>query len=266
VPSATYVRKSLRDDRRAVLGWSAGLAVYVSIYVGFWAQVRDDPSFAASSANRLPEGLGEALGWTDYATATGYLDAVVFTLFAPLLLIMCAVVLGNRTIAAPEEAGRMDLLLANPVSRRRFLLERFTALALGLAAVNAAAWLMTLLLVTGLDMGIPAANVTAAWLGVYLLSLCFGTVALAAGAAVGRRGIVLATAGVLAVGTYLIRVLGMQAEAVRPLRWVSPFHYYLDADALRGGFSPGHLLALAGIVAGLVGLSVVLFDRRDLGT
>jgi ABC-2 type transport system permease protein len=266
VPSVTYVRKSLRDDRRAVLGWSAGLAVYVSIYVGFWAQVRDDPGFAASSANSIPEGLRETLGWTDYATAAGYVDAVVFTLFAPLLLIMCAVVLGNRTIAAPEEAGRLDLLLANPVSRRRFLLERFAALAVGLAAVNAAAWLMTLLLVTGLDMGIPVGNVTAAWLGVYLLSLCFGTVAVAAGAAVGRRGIVLAAAGVLAVGTYLIRVLSAQAEAVRPLRWLSPFHYYLDADALRSGLNLGYLLVLAGIVVALVALAVVLFDRRDLGT
>jgi ABC-2 type transport system permease protein len=266
VPSYSYVRKSLRDDRRAVLGWAAGVAVFVAIYASFWSQFEGDSAFAQSSVQSIPEGMRNALGWTDYATAAGYLNAVIFTLFAPLLVIMCAVVLGNRTVAVPEEAGTLDLLLANPVSRRRFLLERFAALTLGLAAVNAVALLVTILIVTGLDMGIPVGNLIAAWLGVFLLSLCFGAVALTAGSAVGRRGVVLATAGALAVGTYLIRALGIQAEAIRPLRWLSPFHYYLDADALRSGLNAGYLLVLAGIVVALVALAVVLFDRRDLGT
>ena len=46
-------------------------------------------------------------------------------------------------------------------------------------------------------------------------------------------------------------------------KW-SPFYYYLSSDPLNNGMHWGHGALLAGLTAGLVGLSILLFRRRDL--
>ena len=57
------------------------------------------------------------LGIADMLSPAGYLQATIFSLVGPLLVLMCAITLGARTIARPEEDGGMELMLANP-SRR----------------------------------------------------------------------------------------------------------------------------------------------------
>jgi ABC-2 type transport system permease protein len=93
----------------------------------------------------------------------------------------------------------------------------------------------------------------------------FGSLALAVSAFAGRRPVVLATTGSITLASYLLHALGNQLDAVRPLRWLSPFRYYLGADPLHTGFHHGYLLVLAGITVILVGVAVVAFERRDLG-
>ena len=114
-------------------------------------------------------------------------------------------------------------------------------------------------------MGVGAGNVSAASLGMLLVALCFGTVAFTVGAATGSKAAGLAVTGVLAVGTYVLNGVGGLVEGVRPLRWLSPFHYYLGGDPLHNGFQVGYLLVLVGIVAVLVAVAAVTFERRDVG-
>ena len=47
----------------------------------------------------------------------------------PLLLLIAAIGAGARATAGEEERGTLDLLLANPISRRRLVLEKLAALA-----------------------------------------------------------------------------------------------------------------------------------------
>jgi ABC-2 type transport system permease protein len=257
------VKKTLRDDRRAVLGWAAGIGVFVAVYVSFYPTFQDQTLQARQDA--VPEGFRDFMGAADFTTGAGYLQSTVYSLIPLILLVLCATLLGNNAIAGPEEAGTLDVLLANPISRRRFVLQRYAALAAGIVAVGLVPWTLVLLLEARFDMGVGATNVSAASVGMLLVALCFGTLAFAVGAATGSKAAVLAVTGVVAVGTYLINGLGGLVDGIRPLRWLSPFHYYLGSDPLHNGFHLGYLLVLVGIVVALVALAATAFERRDVG-
>ncbi len=240
---SSLIRKTVRDNRRALIGWMVGLAAVMSMYLSFYGRYRDLQEAKAAS---IPEGLRKVIGFEDIISGVGYLQATVFGLIGPLLLIMSAAIFGTRGVAGPEEAGVLDLYLANPISRRRFVLGRFLALAGSVVAVAAVPWIVSLI-------------------GLLLLALCFGMVAFTTGAVTGRRGTVLAVTGGLAVGTYVLKALSAEVAGLGWVRWLSPFHYFSGSNPLRHGFDVPYLLVLAGVSAVLLAVAVVVFDRRDVG-
>ncbi|MFI6792545.1 ABC transporter permease subunit [Nonomuraea sp. NPDC050383] len=259
--------KSLRDHLRTLVGWTIGLSAFMSMYLGIYGSIKDDPqTYSAQAMAKYPGALRDLMGGlNDIASGIGYLQSVAYQLFVPALLSACAMILANRSLAGPEEAGTLELVVTLPVSRRRLVLERFAALALGLLAVAvgtfAVAWAMT----RAVGMDVSSGRLLAAHTGVYLLALCFGTVTLAVGAATGRKAVASAVLGAWAVLGYMVVTVGRNVDAVSWLKWVSPFHYYGEGRPLYQGLPAGDYLVLAGATAVLALIAVLAFDRRDVG-
>jgi ABC-2 type transport system permease protein len=249
--------KTLRDQRRALLWWAVGLLAVIATYVLPYRQYLDQGAldFETDSA------LYQALGYD--SSPAGYLQGSLF-LIGTLLMIMAATVAGARAIAGDEEAGSLDLLLAHPVSRSRLVLERFAALTVAVALLGLVVWAGTVAAASLADMGIGTEPITAATLGLALLAVGFGTVALAAGALTGRRGLVLGITAALAVGAYLAYTVGGQVEGMDGIRKLSPFFYYLGGDPLRTGLDLGDLAVLATIPLALLAVGLWSLNRRDI--
>lgn len=256
------VRKTWRDDRRALVGWAAGVAAFTAIYTGFYPNFR---GAAQLKQEALPKGMLDFLGIADMLSPAGYLQATVFSLIGPLLVLMCAVTLTARTIARPEEDGGMELLLTVPLSRTAFAGQRLAAAASAVTAVAALPLLLLLIIVPAVDMRIPLSNVVAASAGLIALVWCFTGIAFLVGGASGRRATVLAVTGTLAVATYMANAIGGMVGSLHWLRWLSPFHYFIGTDPLHTGWHPVELLALAAVGAVTTIAGIVLFDRRDVG-
>jgi ABC-2 type transport system permease protein len=108
------------------------------------------------------------------------------------------------------------------------------------------------------------ANVAATSLLLTLLGLVFGAVAFAFGAATGRvKSAAYSTAG-LALASFLLNSFLPLNESLAGLARLSPFYYYLTSDPLVNGMHWGHAAVLTALAGGLVALSIVLFQRRDL--
>ena len=58
--------------------------------------------------------------------------------------------------------------------------------------------------------------------------------------------------------------LANMSGALSAVEWLSPFNYYLGSDPLVKGMNWGDAVALAMPVLALIGLSLVLFQRRDI--
>jgi ABC-2 type transport system permease protein len=248
--------KTLRDQRRALLWWAVGLLAVIAVYVLPYRQYLDQGALDFDTDSTLYQALGYD------SSPAGYLQGSVF-LIGTLLMIMAAAVAGARAIAGDEEAGILDLLLAHPVSRSQLVLERFAALAVTVALLGLVVWAGTVAAASLTDMGIGTEPITAATLGLALLALGFGTVALAAGALTGRRGLVLGITA-LAVGAYLAYTVGGQVKGMDGLRKLSPFFYYLGGDPLRTGLDLGDLAVLATIPLALLAVDVWSLNRRDI--
>jgi ABC-2 type transport system permease protein len=230
----------------------------IAVYIAPYQQYLDQGALNINADS----GLYQALGYDN--SPAGYLQGTLFALTGALLAIMAAVAAGARAIAGDEEAGTLELLLAHPVSRTRLVLERFAALAATTCWLGLVIWTGTVAAVNLADMDIGADRIAVTTLGLVLLALGFGTVALAVGAVIGRRGLVLGVAAALAVAAYLANAVAPQVPSLEATQKLSPFYYYLGGDPLRTGLDLGHLAVLAAIPLVLLGVAVWSLNRRDI--
>lgn len=262
----TILGKTLWEQRRAITWWGLGLFAAGAMYAPFYPSIRENAETFDRYLEALPEVFREAfLGRSgDFTSPAGYLSTELFSFFAPLLLLLFAIGAGARATAGEEERGTLDILLAAPIPRRRVVVEKFLAMLLGGAVLAALLWVSVPLVGPPFDLRVDLADLTAAVVMCDLLAMAFGGIALAIGAATGRRGLAIGVTGGLAAGSWLVDLLAPATDATAWLQYLSPLHYYLDAEPMLRGFDLGGSLVLAGIAVVSFAAAVVLFERRDL--
>lgn len=172
------LRQTLLLQRRSLAIWSTTVVLLVALYASLWPSIRDQPS-VTELMDRMPEALRSLLAAADMSTPVGYVQTELLGLTGPLLVILFAVVMGASGIAGEEDRRRLDLLLANPVSRTRVLVEKMAAMAVSTVVLVAA---MGLALVAGgvlVGLDLRVGNVAAAMLHLSLNGISVGGVAVA---------------------------------------------------------------------------------------
>ena len=258
----------VRDRRWSTLWWALGFIGLTLFTVALYPSIKDQPSVDELLAD-LPDAFRSAIGYqpsVPLSSPPGYLQARLFSTLAPLLAVVFGIGAGARAIGGSEEAGTLELLLANPVTRNRVLLERYLATfgLLGVLLMVFAAALLMLGPLFGALEGVAMADLLWACAAVYALGLLHGSLAFAIGAATGRRGPAVALATTVAVAGYLIETVLAAAGDLGIVRQLSPWHWYLDRNLLAEGTAPAAVLLPLVISAVLVAVAWAVFRRRDL--
>ena len=264
----TVAARLLRDRRRSTGWWALGLLVLVLLTVSLYPSVREQPSVDEIVAD-LPEAVRTLIGYqadVPLTSPAGYLQGRLFSTLAPVVLIVFGIGAGAQAMGGSEQAGTLEPLLANPVTRSRVLLERYAAtlaLLAGLSAFFTAA-LLALAPPFGALEGVSVAGTLGACGGAFGLALLHCSLAFAVGAATGRRSTAIAAATTFAVAGYLVQSLLGLAEVLRPLRFLTPWHPYLERNVLVDGPSALALAVPVLVSLALVGAGWAAFVRRDL--
>ena len=258
----------LRDRRRSLLWWSVGVVGLVLFTVALFPSVRGQESFE-DLANELPEALRALFSFEEavpLTSAPGYLQGRLFASMLPLLLLVFGIGLGARAIAGSEQDGTLELLLSNPVTRGAVVVQRYVALVAMIAGLSLV--FAVSLLVLGAPFGalddVSAGGLAGACVGAFGIALLHATVAFAVGAATGRRAWASAAATTLAVVGYLLQGLLALSDAVQPLRFVSPWHWYLGRNMLAHGVAPDAIVVPLLLSAVVFAAGAAAFLRRDL--
>jgi ABC-2 type transport system permease protein len=247
-----------------MLWWTLGITATIALTVAFYPSLRDDPALS-EYAKDLPESLRALFvgGELDIASPVGFLNSQVFALTAPLLLLIFAIGAGAGAVAGEEERGTLDFLLAHPLRRRDFVVQRFLGLAVLVGALAGVVLVTVAVCSWVVDLEIGFGRLLAASTSVGLLALLFGTLALAVGAVRPGRTRAIAVAAGLAVAAWLLDGLAQAVGVLDPIRPLSPYYQTLGQNPLRDGAPWTGWALLAVATALLVTCGAIGLERRD---
>ena len=116
--------KTVYDRRHGLLWWSLGIGLLTVAVLSVWPSVRDEYQ---TLVKNYPEALLAFFGIDKggVGSAAGYLQAELFGFMLPLMLIAYMIAGGSAATAGEREAGTLELLLAQPVSRTRVLVQKY---------------------------------------------------------------------------------------------------------------------------------------------
>jgi ABC-2 type transport system permease protein len=201
---------------------------------------------------------------TDVSSLVGFLHLELFSMILPALIVTFAAGMASGFTAGEESRGTIDVLLSYPVSRRRLVLEKSLAVALGSVVAAVVVWILGIGGAAASASVLPPDRLAEALFMLVLLGLAFGAVALAISAATGNRAAAIGAAVGLMVVMYLVDALASIVDGLGAVRPLSLFHYYMGNDPLRNGISLTDAGVLAAVAVVFLILSVVIFERRDL--
>jgi ABC-2 type transport system permease protein len=259
------LRRGILDHRRALVGWCAGIVGYVALIASIFPSIEGSPEL-----NQLIESYPDVLkslfgitGAGNLTSGAGFLDAELSSFMLPLLVLVLAIGSGARTFAGEEDAGRLELVLAYPVTRRSAVVMKGLAVLVEvvLACIAAVAAILLFDAIVGLDLSLG--HVAGAFVWLVALGVFYGWLALAVGAAYPSRALALGIAAGTAAVDYLIGGLHDLAGWLDPFRFISPFWLVGQSPLQQGIDLLGVVVVLAASVV-VLAVGATLVERRDL--
>jgi beta-exotoxin I transport system permease protein len=255
-------RVDLRSRRKSLVGYAVGLGLYTLVIVALYPAFKDSTSL--DKILKESPSIAALFGISGSITSPdGWTNANLYANFLPLIVLLLTIGYGASAVAGEEEAGRLDLIVSLPLSRRRIIAEKSAVMLLQAGSVCVVTY-GCMLVGRAFDLRLDAWNLATTTLGVLLLGVSFGCVALAIGAARGERGPALGITTALASAAYLISSLGPVVSWLDNWRVLSPFYWAIGNNQLNRGLGWDGLLVLGGITTAAITAAVISFERHDL--
>ncbi len=252
-------RKRLRGTTYLSLALLALAGLVLWIYPSFADSFEEDELLEA-----YPEALLQLFDVETMASLEGFLAFELYVFGWIILLGLYIAYSGAGLIADDVDRGRMDSILALPVSRARVVAERFLALGLPIVTINLVTPVALYVGAQVIDEPLSAVDL----LAVHLLSVpylfaCAG-IGLLCSVVFDRVAIAQRVALGVTFGLYLLESLLKNTDyevvgAVAPMRYYDPNEVLLESSYDLVG-----AVVLVGMTLVLVIVSQVVFTRSDV--
>lgn len=262
-------RRLLADRRINLMFWTVGVIATVAFVVLLYPSIEGKTGFE-KMVEQLPDAIKAMIGNNkkySIISPQGYLHGRLFTTLAPMLLTIFGIGLGASAIAGAENNGTLELLMANPVSRRNVASQRYLVLVgmmLWLGLVAAVTTVALAAAIGGSMAGVSAVLIVEATFGSVCLALLHASIAFGVGCIVGRRGIAVAVAAVIAVAGWLIQLITASVPNLSLLGAVSPWRWYMRKMIVVDGLNASATLLPLALCAICAVAGIIAFERRDL--
>lgn len=261
--AARVAGSDLRIRRRSTGVWFVAVVLLVAMVIGIYPSIHHNASIDSIYSDLSPTAQA-LLGGSHLTSPAGYLSTQLFAFFLPAVLLVFAVGRGAAAVAGEEEDRTLDLLLAQPVTRRALYVEKAVAVVAGVTVLTFASWLPLVVLHRSLGLDLPETHLLAVCVQMGLFCLALGLIGDAAGAAGGRRAVGISVSAAYTFVSYVIYGLSATIHWIHPLRPLTLWRWYLGDDPLTHGFDGVDVLVLVAVCVISVVVGAEAFHRRDL--
>jgi ABC-2 type transport system permease protein len=260
----TTVRYTITALRGQILGWGLGIAALGLILVSFYDIFMEQQTDLLQMIESYPPEFLAFFGGdaTTIVKPEGYLGMYGFSLL-PVIIGIFAVLAGSGLLASDEESGRLDLIVAHPVSRAGLFWGRLAAFAGATLGIVILGWLGFSVLLGGSSLDVSWGQMALPFLTVLVQALVYGTVALLLSMITPSRRLAAAGAGVVLVTSYFLSSMASMNDSLASVAKLLPYEYFQGGEAI-GGLDLTSFLGLLAASAVLALLAWWRFERRDI--
>jgi ABC-2 type transport system permease protein len=255
-------KHNLRRMRGQIIGWGVGIALYGLMMVSLYDTINRIEGLQQLIDSYPPEFMAFFGGMTDLSSPQGYLDTYFFS-YMTLIIGIFVVGAGGGLLAADEERGILDLVLAHPLSRAGLFAGRFLSMVTAIVLVLLLGWLSWAVPGGSTTLGLSWLQYLRPFLPLLAQLLVFGCLALFLSMVLPASRIAGMLSGALLFANFLLLGLAKLNDKLEPVVKLTPMYYYEGGKAIKQmnwGWSAGLLLAALALTVG----AWVLFKGRDI--
>ena len=221
----------------------------------------------AQISDALPKALQQFIGGEgglDWGSVEGFLNAQVFTILAPIMIMGIAINAGGKSTASEESTKSLDIVLSTPITRERFLIEKILSVIAKVAFVSILHFVAYYLLGILFSQEVSLIGLLSICLSLFLLGITFGMLAVMIGTLKGNPSQAIGISSGIALISYLIANIAPLVDSIDFTKYISLFHYYKASDPLKNGFHSWHWAPFVVMTTFFIISSIILFKKRDL--
>jgi ABC-2 type transport system permease protein len=259
-------RYTMKRMAGGIAGWAVTLGALAVFLIPFYDSFMAPGSAAAyvqlleSMPKEFVVFFGE-LG--DFTSPTGFLTVEFFS-YIPLVLGIYFILAGAGMLAGDEESGRMDLILAHPISRTALFFSRILSVLTALVVITLVMWFgMAVTMGSSPRFDRSAWDVMQAFISLGSVMAVLAGLSLFLSLLMPSRRSAMMTVGLYLFASYIVTSLARLSDTLNAVKPFSLLTYYQSGEAMKG-LKLEWTLALLVVTVVLVVLSWLLFLRRDI--
>ena len=261
----TIASYSLKRSFSIILGWGIPLMLLGIITIPFYDLVAENEKQLRPVLDTLKPLLKSFVGGDEAAqvfTPEGFI-ALRYFAFLPVVMGIFGSVYGSGLLAADEERGILDFLLAHPISRSQIFWGRLLSFLLSLIIIIGFGWFgLWLGVLKAESMNFSPLKLWLPYLSVFAVTWLFACLSFALSMVMPSRSAAAMVSGIIVLAGYIITNLSKAIKGLESWALFSPITYF-QSNAMMGlNLNPLTVLFVSSVI--FVAFAWKGFVNRDI--
>ena len=261
----TIASYSLKRSFSIILGWGIPLMLLGIITIPFYDLVAENEKQLRPVLDTLKPLLKSFVGGDEAAqvfTPEGFI-ALRYFAFLPVVMGIFGSVYGSGLLAADEERGILDFLMAHPISRSQIFWGRLLSFLLSLIIIIGFGWFgLWLGVLKAESMNFSPVKLWLPYLSVFAVTWLFACLSFALSMVMPSRAAAAMFSGIIVLAGYIITNLSKAIKGLESWALFSPITYF-QSNAMMGlKLNPLTVLFVSSVI--FVAFAWKAFVNRDI--
>lgn len=265
------IKVEIKRNFKSLLMWSIVSSLIVILFMSIYPSMKNSAmmDIVNTKMDTLPKSMLEIFNINEMANFADIGEYFAYS-FQYILMVSAIYggILGANSLISEESDGTIEFLYSKPVSRSKIasmkIISNIISFFIFSMIISISSVICILLFIPdGVDKLETLIDVKLVLIAFFLLGVFFMSVGFLISTVIKSAKSATPIALGLFFGTYFVGILSKLNDNVEFLKYVSPYDNLIPAQIMKNGFNEGYLLAMIGIIAVCIGMTLVVYKRKD---